>query len=211
MIIASVSVTSPFNYSSISESFQRESFQIAKGVSTDGYIPTIVKISKRGIPISIRPQIWKQLLDVEISPREKAYVELLSENERSTHFLTDEMLRNDVKHTCDDENYFVFEEMMGSIMRAFSRDIWVLKNCAVKPVLLLGIDSSLCSFVIINLFFYPPRLPILDGETTPPYPPNGVVPFEGLSLLSAPICFIYHNLEDSYFVFRNLYTKFAFV
>lgn len=40
------------------------------------------------------------------------------------------------------------------------------------------------------------------------FPPSGVIPFQGLSLYVAPLCYLYTEAETAYFVFRQLYCKY---
>ncbi|KAJ3148321.1 hypothetical protein HDU86_007503 [Geranomyces michiganensis] len=43
--------------------------------------------------------------------------------------------------------------------------------------------------------------------TVKKYPPNGVLPFWGLSLYAMPVCFIHGDAESAYLTFRELYVR----
>jgi hypothetical protein len=38
-------------------------------------------------------------------------------------------------------------------------------------------------------------------------PPNGIIPFHRQVMLAAPLCFLFENADDVYFLFRALYTR----
>lgn len=93
--------------------------------------------------MSIRGKIWKQILNIQSSPKEKAYFDALLEEDKQVQLMIDEMLHNDVKRTCDDDSYFVFEETIEIVMRAFARDTWIRANCNASNLPLFGIDQRL--------------------------------------------------------------------
>lgn len=169
------------------EWFYKEALNVAKRISQAGYLPDIIKFARTGIPISLRPKIWKQILGVNSSQKEKIYFEQLCIEVSKVQYLIDDMIANDVKRTCDDDNYFVFEETLYTVMKIFSRDPWIKENCSLAPLCLYGIDQN--------------------GKKRTAYPPSSVIPFEGLSLMCAPLCFVFANIEEIYFVFRNFYAK----
>jgi hypothetical protein len=61
---------------------------------------------------------------------------------KSQKLLVDEMIINDVKRTCDDENYFIFEDLLTTVMKAFSRDYWIGENCVLKSIPIFGVTKS---------------------------------------------------------------------
>ncbi|XP_054755376.2 TBC1 domain family member 19-like [Lytechinus pictus] len=42
------------------------------------------------------------------------------------------------------------------------------------------------------------------------YPPNGVIPFHGFAMFVAPLCFVYDQPPDLYYVFREFYMRHLF-
>jgi hypothetical protein len=170
------------------EWFSEDCLFIAKKVNQSGYLPAIYYGTKSGVPSSIRPKIWKNLLGVSSSDKEKAYYESLLKDITNRRLLVDDMVHNDVKRTSDDENYFIFEENIDMTMLTFSRDSQVYRDCAIKPIALMSVTMD-------------------NSVTNVPYPPSGVIPFEGISLLASPFCYLYNKPEEIYFVFRNFYTR----
>jgi len=170
------------------EWFSNDAINTAKRLSSGGYIPVLSKVARRGIPSTQRGKIWKQLLGVTGSSKQKAYFDMLLHQWNSSLMLIDDMVINDVKRTSDDENYFVFEDVILTVMQAFSRDAYIAEAASLKPVPLFGVDKL--------------------GKKRSCYPPNGVVPFEGLSLLVAPFTYIFSNPVDTYFAFRGMYIKY---
>jgi hypothetical protein len=39
------------------------------------------------------------------------------------------------------------------------------------------------------------------------FPTSGVLPFKGMVLYVAPLCYLYEEAEDVYFLFRELYVR----
>ncbi|KAG2373858.1 hypothetical protein C9374_011743 [Naegleria lovaniensis] len=147
------------------------------------------EIAKRGVPTSLRASIWGKILEVEMDEKHKEYFELLRKDVRKREFLIDHMVHNDVKRTMDDENYFVFEDVADEMMIIFSRDPYVANNMEHPPKFIVGLDDA----------------GISQNEEV--YPPSGVIPFEGLSMLAAPVCYLSNDTMEVYFLWRNLYTR----
>lgn len=110
--------------------------------------------------------------------------------------MLDKLILKDVQLTsANDDNYFVFEDVILQILLCFSRDDEVVaKN-----------KSSIAS----------PAKAVLRGrssswENTVVYPPNGVVPFHGFSMFCAPFCYVYADTVQLYFTFRAFYLQFCY-
>lgn len=124
------------------EWFRNEQIAIAKKISAEGYVPKIANFAKRGIPACMRPKMYKQMLNVQTTQKEKCYFDLLLQNFSQVSLLIDDMTHYDVKKTCDDDDFFVFEDLIETIMEAFYRDRWIYHNCAIKPKALVGVDKG---------------------------------------------------------------------
>ena len=88
----------------------------------------------------------------------------------------------------NDDKFFPFDETTEQVLLAFLRDNHVATNCAVDL----------------------PEIIAQGADTTHPkirYPPSGVIPFEGISLLCAPLCYVYPDVVDVYFVWRDMYER----
>lgn len=101
----------------------------------------------------------------------------------------DDIILSDLLHMCNDEKYFIFQDMIEACVMTFYRDRQVLDLIKSKPH--APIICTNCSERIIGAF-----------------PPCGVIPFKKFSAWFAPICFISNNKEDCYFIYRAFYCKY---
>lgn len=160
-----------------------------KTILQSNYMPALNLVAQTGLPPSIRPKIWSRLLNVTSSEKDKLYFRQLMMDVSKRKLMVDSMVHNDVKRTSDDENYFIFNEVIDAVMIAFSRDSQVYDQCKIKPVAPMTMTSS-------------------SNITSIPYPPSGVTPFEGISLMASPFAYLYDRVEDLYFAFRNFYCRY---
>jgi hypothetical protein len=199
---------------------------MSKKVSHNGFSPLLMRYVRRGLHNSIRPTIWRQVIQSATStvtgpyfaamqsntpqqPQQQniqyhqhlfsSYLQLLRDDVVKRRLLSDSMVHNDVKRTSDDENYFVFEDVLDQVMMLFSRDSTVFRDCVVKPVTLIGI-TAIEANTATKLSDLPPSREC--------FPPNGLIPFEGISLIAAPFCYIGSKPDDVYYYFRYFYTTF---
>ncbi len=91
----------------------------------------------------------------------------------------------------NDDQVFVFEDMLYQILLLFSRDTHVLKcfennSIQVYKAFIKGKMSS-------------------DEYHQVNYPPNGFIPFDGFSMLVAPLCFVYSDPVELYYIFRKFF------
>lgn len=190
---------------------------MSKKVSQVGYIPLLTKCVRRGLHNSVRPIIWKQIMQNSFSSKLGPYFAIFHSNSQQytqqqsifsiymqqlrddiskRRLLSDSMVHNDVKRTSDDENYFVFEDILDQVMMLFTRDSTIARDCVIKPVTLIGISSAETEKENVNEISSSRRF----------YPPNGVIPFEGASLLASPFCYLGSKPDDVYYLFRHFYT-----
>jgi hypothetical protein len=156
-----------------------------------GYIPLLRTLAKRGVPQAARPAVWKAILGVEVGEKESNYLEHLHASLRHWDLVTDELFRLDVTITSNDDNYFVFEEMLSDTVAALSRDPWLVDHAAVKS------QANERYFADSNL------------REAAVFPPCGVVPFRGIVMYATPICFLYSQPVDLYFVCRAVYAEYC--
>ncbi|KAK3256827.1 hypothetical protein CYMTET_34062 [Cymbomonas tetramitiformis] len=206
--------------------------RLAKGrkLAEEACIPSCRQFARTGVPSSLRCRIWANSLGLSnISEKQRAYFQRLCGEVEQRKMFTDSLVGSDVlwitRHRgharssiggkrcpvdhqasggtrgvhqvgsdvlwiTDDERYFVFEENLRAVMLAFTRDTEVQGACSCAPHPALhgrGRDRN--------------------GANHGPFPPNGVVPFRGLVLYAAPLCYVYPAMEDHYFVFRALYCR----
>ena len=156
-----------------------------------GYIPLLRLLCRRGCPHSVRPAVWKQLLGGEVGDKEVVYLEQIHASLRQWELITDELFRLDVTLTSNDDNYFVFEELLSDTVAAMSRDPWLVSHAAVKSQ--------------ANETFYADS----NQREAAVFPPCGVVPFRGIVMYATPVCYLFAEPADLYFVYRALYAQYC--
>jgi hypothetical protein len=173
------------------ERFLSQRVQLGKKMLQRGFIPMVRQYAKFGIPPSLRPTLWRLMLGLpeKTNDVEKAYLARLREDVRRFKLVTDELFHIDVQNMADDHRYFPFEELLETVVLAFSRDPWVLRNTRLlmhKP--LLGYECQ-------------------GQAKDTAVPPCGVLPFRGFINYAAPLCFMYEAPEAVYFVLRAMVNK----
>ncbi|XP_065685139.1 TBC1 domain family member 19 isoform X3 [Hydra vulgaris] len=148
---------------------------------------------KQGCPASLRKQIWLILLNIKIHDEDMLYYFQLKKSALEYDLFVDHLLRQDVQLTASNSNlFFVFEDLLYQTLLVFSRDdcfLNYLEELSITPFKYLIKDKI-----------------IEDRFNT--YPPCGILPFHGFSMLAAPLCYIYEKPEELYFAFRELYGRY---
>lgn len=164
-------------------------FSLGNKVAESGDSVVARVYARRGIPTSLRAELWLSIFNVSL--RDAAvHFDQLKEDVLDHDMLIDQILLNDVKDCCNDDIYFVFEDNLKEVMLAFTRDTDVP---AMYP--------QGCS----------PMTPCatIKGRRAL-YPPNGVLPYKGFSMLAAPISFLCAEASAHYFLFRKIYARYFF-
>ncbi|UJR07581.1 hypothetical protein I4U23_011869 [Adineta vaga] len=161
-------------------------------------IKSIREYARRGCPTSLRGKLWSAMLDIEHSNWHLTYFDYLKQNVIDFDLLVDGLYFKDVKLTAvNDDQLFVFEDYLYQVLLLFSRDTHV-QSCFTN-------SASGCqptrSFI---------KKKIGAEECSVIYPPNGIIPFYGFSMLVAPMCFVFEDPVHLYFVFRQFYMKYFF-
>ena len=102
----------------------------------------------------------------------------------------DDLVNADIIETCNDDKYFIFQDMMEQCVQFFFRDrqVWdMLKSKPHTPVVAIGPNEKPVGF----------------------FPPAGVLPVQHFSRYIAPFCYISTQREDTYFIFRSFFTKYT--
>lgn len=99
--------------------------------------------------------------------QEYEHFENLKSKILQTDLMTDKLFMKDIHLTAsNDDQYFVFEDVLYQVMLCFSRDIEVLQSLP---------EPSGCMLVTLKGKQQTP-------ENTMVYPPNGVIPFYGFTM-----------------------------
>ncbi|GIM00405.1 hypothetical protein Vretimale_5170 [Volvox reticuliferus] len=131
----------------------------------------------------------------------------------------------------DSEAFFLFEESVRAVLLAFQRDMNIAKHLSAPPLAQLHATNAVHA-VLAATSTTAAAAATRDGgrDTTaagqtktagdgpggrkdhqpvlPYYPASGVLPFRGVSLLVAPLCYMYDSPSSSYQMFRALYCRY---
>ena len=153
-----------------------------------------------------------------VKDRQDVYFTALSKQVLRSRLLVDYLASLDCSTAvrCH-EDYFVYEPVCRIVMACMSRDGWIRERCRarVHPDIRLDVDKGELEDLGPACLVLAPDEATADAKSSevqrvrklPAYPPSGVVPFRGLSLLIAPLCYLYDDPADVYFAFRALYTR----
>ncbi|KAJ0412617.1 hypothetical protein ATCC90586_006984 [Pythium insidiosum] len=146
--------------------------------------------AKTGCPASLRPVLWQHALAQSVSDASRQYFQQLQDQVTRWTFVTDDMYLLDLQHAIDDSDYFVFQDLLDSVVLAFTRDAHVQRE-AVRINGAVELPAELS-----------------DGALNGLVPPNGVLPFSGLVMYAAPLTYLYTDDVALYFVFREMYVRY---
>jgi hypothetical protein len=95
--------------------------------------------------------------------------------------LIDRIIQIDSKHCQNHDQYFVFEENIHDVLLLWTRDAWIPKR-------------------LIEMGYQ-----IKNGDDL-----NPIAPIWGISLYTMPLCYVFDDPGEIYFVFRQLYTRYFY-
>ncbi|UYV83657.1 TBC1D19 [Cordylochernes scorpioides] len=159
--------------------------------------PLAREYSKQGCPQNLRAEMWALILGVETTDASRLQFEHLKASVFLHDLIVDKLIFKDINLTAsNDDQYFVFEDLLYQILLVFSRDTAVLDHFEYSSA-------------------NPPKAHLRGGrnneDTLVIYPPNGVIPFHGFSMFVCPLCYIYEDPVTLYMVFRELYTLYFYL
>lgn len=150
------------------------------------------EFSKQGCITSIRSKLWSQMMNVNLDHMDTIYYNYLMQCVLDHDLFTDTIYYKDVKTIpTNDDQVFVFEDLLYQTLLIFSRDTHILK-CYEKYSVHL-IKGTL------------KNMPANDPQFEVVYPPNGFIPFESFSMLVSPLCYVYSDPIFLYFMFRKVF------
>ncbi|XP_022169785.1 TBC1 domain family member 19 [Myzus persicae] len=169
-----------------------ERIDLGEKVLQHQHAPVCQEFLKLGAPRCLRGRLWAQILGSSAKTSEQHYSEL---KQRVLHYdmLIDKLITKDVQLTaCNDDQYFVFEDVLHQIMLCFTRDTDVLSV----------FNNSTSHPILTSLKGKPPMEAI--------YPPNGIIPFHGFTMYAAPVCYLFNDPVPLYYTFRAFYLRYWF-
>ncbi|CAB3382765.1 Hypothetical predicted protein [Cloeon dipterum] len=178
------------------QNLEAERIALGEKVIAGNHAPVAQEFLKRGCPKCLRGKIWAQVLGSQVKEEHVQHFEELKLFVLQYDMIVDKLLIKDVQLTAsNDDQYFVFEDVLYQIMLCFSRDTEVLKifnNSSSTPVtgLLKGKNPSFENSIV--------------------FPPSGVIPFHGFSMYATPFCYMYDEPINLYFTFRAFYMRYCF-
>lgn len=102
----------------------------------------------------------------------------------TTDHIVDKLVFKDIQLTAsNDDQYFVFEDVLYQVLLCFSRDTEIA-NC-------------------VEYESFPVKGKTYEG------PPSGVVPFHGICMFAAPFCYLYDSPVCLYYTFRAFYIRYC--
>ena len=171
--------------------FAEERQAMGLRVLGNGFAPLLAQYARRGVPMSLRARVWLGALrrGERVGEREyHYYASLLREVDRVA-LASDAACKHDANLPLLEDPYFVFAEQVEEVLLCFTRDPQVLKNrdaAAAGPAVLAAARS---------------------GALTP-FPPAGVLPLRGMSMLVYPLCYLYAQQQELYYAFRAMWCRY---
>lgn len=82
----------------------------------------MVQYAKRGVPPSLRCRIYKKILYADITQKEMDYFTSQAEFNNGWELAIDDLVLSDVYEICNDDKYFIFQDIMEACAIFFFRD-----------------------------------------------------------------------------------------
>ncbi|XP_050454907.1 TBC1 domain family member 19 [Cataglyphis hispanica] len=178
---------------------EAERTHIGEKVLNSNHAPIAQEFLKRGSPRALRGRLWSLVLGSVIKDNDIEYYEELKNMVLQYDIVVDKLIIMDVQLTArNDDQYFVFEDVLYKTMLCFSRDSEIL-----APV---TTDRSAGGQVIHAVLQGKPA----TLENTLVFPPSGVIPFHGFTMYATPFCYLYDNPYAMYYTFRAFYLRYWF-
>lgn len=130
-----------------------------------------------------------------------AHWESLKTSVLDIDMIVDKLTLKDIQLTAtNDDQYFVFEDVLYQVMLCFSRDREI--NGGIHTATSSSPPPSAVT---------PSNAPGNGTKSKPQYesPPSGVVPFHGICMFAAPFAYLYDNPVQLYFTFRAFYIRYC--
>ncbi|XP_018579014.1 TBC1 domain family member 19 [Anoplophora glabripennis] len=173
--------------------FEAERIALGEKILAKNYAPLAQEFLKKGCPRCLRAKMWTLLLGAEVKIPQNHYFESLKEHVLQYDLMTDKLIIKDINLTAsNDDQYFVFEDVLYQVMLCFSRDGDILKQLPSQPAFMQVVVKGKQN----------------QPESTMVFPPSGVIPFHGFTMYAAPFCYLFENPIELYFVFRAFYLRY---
>lgn len=166
-----------------------ERILIGERLLSKDYQPFLVQFAKRGVPPTLRNRIYRKILYADVTQKEIDYYNQLCEQANKWETALDDLIFADILEFCNDDKFFIFQDMIEAVIVMFFRDRQVLENLKSKPhAPIVGIAGT--------------------DRIVGAYPPCGVLPCLKFSSYFGPLSYISDKKEECYYIFRALYCKY---
>ncbi|KAF5294999.1 hypothetical protein FQA39_LY13309 [Lamprigera yunnana] len=174
--------------------FEAERLELGERVIESNHAPVAQEYLKKGCPPSLRPKMWKLVLGSETNENHQIHYEKLKAHVLKYDLMIDKLIIKDIQLTAsNDDQYFVFEDILHQVLLCFSRDHEILNLLSYKP-----------GYMQVTLKGK------TEGESTLTFPPSGVIPFHGFTMYAAPFCYLFEDSVELYFTIRAFYLRYWF-
>ena len=108
---------------------EAERYALGLKVLSANHAPLSQEFLKKGCPHSLRGKIWAQVLGCDATEKDMSYHKTLIQAVIHNDVMVDKLIIKDVQLTAaNDDNYFVFEDVILQVLLTFSRDTAVLQK-----------------------------------------------------------------------------------
>jgi hypothetical protein len=117
--------------------FAETALALGRKVSATGYILSTQHYLRRGAPESLRPLLWKTLLQMQSNHEDHEYYTEIKEiaNQQSVGSTIGKFLHQQIQMDCtsasSNDNFFIFEDIFPSVVNPFLWDSWVQQHATV--------------------------------------------------------------------------------
>ncbi|XP_025835400.1 TBC1 domain family member 19 [Agrilus planipennis] len=171
--------------------FESERISLGEKVIMSSHAPVSQEYLKRGCPTCLRAKMWTIVLGADVKPNHYEEFEKLKTDVLNLDLMSDKLVIKDIHLTAsNDDQYFVFEDVLYQVLLCFTRDSQVLKD--LPDVCQLQVTMKTRGIL----------------ETVMTFPPNGVIPFHGFTMYAAPFCYLYDDPVALYQTFKAMYTRY---
>jgi len=115
------------------KSFIDERILIGERLLNKDYQPFLVQYAKRGVPPTLRCRIYKKILYADVTQKEIDYFAQTTEVASKWETALDDLIMCDIMDSCNDDRYFIFQDMIETCIMFFFRDRQVYDMMVSKP------------------------------------------------------------------------------
>lgn len=125
----------------------------------------------------------------DVTQKEIDYYAQLTESLNKWELALDDLLQADIIEFCNDDKYFIFQDIIEQTIFPFFRDRQVMEMIKSRPhAPIVGIAGT--------------------DRIVGAYPPAGLLPCMKFSAYSGPFSYISDKKEEAYYIFRAFYCKY---